>query len=79
MSLEEVVKKLNTNSKNDCEEAVRLLAKIADNILKEPNNPKIRLLKKSNATISRKILGISGGMEMLKLMGFIDVSMYACV
>nr|XP_008195898.1 PREDICTED: peptide-N(4)-(N-acetyl-beta-glucosaminyl)asparagine amidase isoform X2 [Tribolium castaneum] len=70
MSAEEVFSKLRSNSEQNCDEAVRLLVKIAENIVKDPANLKVRSLQKSNSTIKNKILSVKGGSECLKLMGF---------
>ncbi|CAG9861841.1 unnamed protein product [Phyllotreta striolata] len=68
--LQEAFSKLTENDLEVFEEGLRLLTKIAENILKNPHNLKLRSLKKSNATISEKILAIKGGIECLKAMGF---------
>ncbi|KAJ8941940.1 hypothetical protein NQ318_013273 [Aromia moschata] len=71
MGQEEVVRKLlSENSKAVSDEASRLLLKISDNILKDPSNTKLRLLQKSNTTISSKVLAAKGATECLKFMGF---------
>jgi peptide-N4-(N-acetyl-beta-glucosaminyl)asparagine amidase len=70
MSSEEVFQKLKSNSSSICEETVRILVKIVDNIVKDPNNLKVRSLQKSNSTVKNKILAIKGGLECLKLLGF---------
>lgn len=68
-----VILKLETNPKNIYDEAARLLMKIAQNIIDNPKNSTVRCLKKKNSTISQKILTVNGGLECLKLMGFVDV------
>ncbi|KAF5300863.1 hypothetical protein FQR65_LT09024 [Abscondita terminalis] len=62
--------KIQSNNLETFQEVVRLLVKIADNIIKDPTNTKIRSLQKSNPTISNKILRATGGLDCLKLMGF---------
>ncbi|XP_017780885.1 PREDICTED: peptide-N(4)-(N-acetyl-beta-glucosaminyl)asparagine amidase [Nicrophorus vespilloides] len=52
------------------DETTRLLVKIADNILKNPENTKVRTLQKSNNTIANKIIKVSGAVDCLKFMGF---------
>ncbi|CAH1965984.1 unnamed protein product [Acanthoscelides obtectus] len=70
MGLENLLENLGKNSPDEINEAVRVLSKIADNILKDPKNSKIRTLQKSNATISKKILALKGGVDCLIMMGF---------
>ncbi|XP_050498889.1 peptide-N(4)-(N-acetyl-beta-glucosaminyl)asparagine amidase isoform X1 [Diabrotica virgifera virgifera] len=70
MGFEETFKQLEQNSPAVYQEAIRILTKIADNIIKNPSDLKVRTLQKSNITISSKILSIKGGKECLKLMGF---------
>ncbi|KAK4884186.1 hypothetical protein RN001_000457 [Aquatica leii] len=67
---ERVLLKIQSNNLTAFEEVVRLLVKIADNIIKDPGNTKIRSLQKNNPTISKKILSVNGGLDCLKLMGF---------
>lgn len=73
MSATACILKLETNSEPIYKEVSGLLVKIADNILKDPSNFKLRTLKKSNAIVSKKILAATGGLECLKLMGFKEV------
>ncbi|KAJ3659594.1 hypothetical protein Zmor_011277 [Zophobas morio] len=70
MTSEEIFAKLKSNTKSTCEETIRILVKIADNILNNPTNLKVRSLQKNNSTVRNKILAIRGGAECLKLMGF---------
>lgn len=72
--LEFSIKKLESNSEDVYNEAVRLLIKIVDNVLKDPTNKKIRVLQKHNATISKKLICVQGGTDCLKLIGFVEVS-----
>ncbi|XP_030766284.1 peptide-N(4)-(N-acetyl-beta-glucosaminyl)asparagine amidase [Sitophilus oryzae] len=72
MSFEEVLDKLGENSIETSKETVRILLKIADNILKQPENVKIRTLQKSNHIISKKVLQVNGGSLCLRLMGFVE-------
>lgn len=74
MDFDDVLRKLfQENPKNASDEALRLLSKIADNILKDPANLKLRTLQKNNVTVSKKILSIGRALECLKLMGFKEV------
>lgn len=77
-SFEDSIKRLEKNSENVYNEAVRLFIKIIDNVLKDPSNKKIRVLQKSNATVSKKILAVQGGVDCLKSIGFTEVNMIPC-
>lgn len=74
LQYQEAFTKLEQNPTGVFEEAIRLLCKIGENILKNPLKSNIRVLKKSNDTIANKILGVKGGKECLILMGFEEVS-----
>nr|XP_022907320.1 peptide-N(4)-(N-acetyl-beta-glucosaminyl)asparagine amidase-like [Onthophagus taurus] len=69
-NLQQVLSMLKQNTKEHYKEVERLLEKVINNILKDPKNVKLRTLKKSNVTVSQKILKSPGGVECLKLMGF---------
>lgn len=71
-----IFEKLRTNSAEVAIEIVRILEKIADNILKYPSDAKYRTLQKKNETIRNKIMSIKGGIECLKVMGFKEVCIY---
>ncbi|KAF2900718.1 hypothetical protein ILUMI_05459 [Ignelater luminosus] len=75
-TIKSIILKLQTNSKEVFDEVTRLLIKIADNILREPTNLKIRRLQRNNVTISKKILGINGGLDCLLVMGFEEKETY---
>lgn len=72
--LELSLKKLESNNDAAYNEAVRLLIKIIDNVLKDPVNKKLRALQKNNATVSKKILAVEGGLDCLVSIGFVEVS-----
>lgn len=65
--------KLKGNSVEIIDETIRILVKIADNIIKDPLNLKYRTLQKDNITIKSKILSVKGGLECLLAMGFQEV------
>lgn len=73
MSTEGSVLALEDNPKVVYEEASRILIKIADNILNNPSNLKIRALQKNNSVIKQKLLAAKGGLECLLGMGFREV------
>lgn len=72
--LEFALKKLESNNEAVYNEAVRLLIKIIDNVLKDPANEKLRVLQKNNVTISKRILAAQGGLDCLNSIGFVEVS-----
>lgn len=74
MDYNKVFNKLRENSGDICDETIRILLKIANNILKDPTNLKWRTLQKGNQAINNKIVLSKGGVDCLKLMGFQEVS-----
>lgn len=76
MDFNEAFSKLHENSQSELEDAVRIFCKIADNILKDPKDLKVRTLQKNNSIIRNKIVHIRGGLQCLKLMGFEEVRHY---
>lgn len=74
MDYNTVFNKLKENSKEVTDETIRILLKVADNILKDPTNLKWRTLQKENQIIKNKIVLSRGGVECLKLMGFQEAS-----
>lgn len=73
MDYNTVFQKLTENPPEVLDEVVRILEKVADNILKNSSDLKYRTLLKDNKTIKNKVLSIKGGVECLKLMGFQEV------
>ncbi|XP_019880474.1 peptide-N(4)-(N-acetyl-beta-glucosaminyl)asparagine amidase [Aethina tumida] len=72
MSWDTVKQSITSNKKEEVNESIRLLIKISENIINNPEKPDIRTLRKSNKTISSKVLAINGGLDCLQLMGFKD-------
>ncbi|KAJ8925931.1 hypothetical protein NQ315_009783 [Exocentrus adspersus] len=71
MDFDETLRKLTKdNPRNASDEAIRLLSKIINNILKDPANLKLRTLQKTNPTVCKKIIPVKGAVECLKLAGF---------
>ncbi|KAK3866513.1 hypothetical protein Pcinc_027958 [Petrolisthes cinctipes] len=64
------VESLLDNDPQVMEEAVNLLLKIADNILKEPENKKYRQVSLKNKQVNRFLIPAVGALEVLFLMGF---------
>ncbi|KAL5004691.1 hypothetical protein ScPMuIL_018147 [Solemya velum] len=52
--------------------AAEILLKLANNILNSPTNPKYRKLRLANETVQNKLLPVSGAMECLFDMGFVE-------
>ncbi|KAK0167928.1 hypothetical protein PV327_001780 [Microctonus hyperodae] len=76
---ESVDRCLNLLGENDTqirENALRILLKICDNIIKHPEVAKYRRIQVANATISEKLLPASGGVECLFELGFIEDGEY---
>ncbi|KAK3097658.1 hypothetical protein FSP39_011805 [Pinctada imbricata] len=61
---------LNDNDSTQFVEAAKILLKFADNILKNPNEPKYRRIRLGNQTVESKLLPVSGALECLFEMGF---------
>lgn len=70
---EQISRNLASNSLDARNEAIRLLIKIVDNVLKDPKNVKVRTLPKHNPLIINKIISTKGAVDCLKLMGFVEV------
>ena len=51
--------------------ALRLLAKIAVNVLESPDNPKLRRIKAKNPALQEQVLRVRGGRAFLVAMGFV--------
>jgi hypothetical protein len=60
------------NPEDVAREAVTVLHKIVSNIHDHPMEEKYRKLKKSNATFSRKLGGLPGGLPALRALGFVE-------
>ncbi|XP_060536330.1 peptide-N(4)-(N-acetyl-beta-glucosaminyl)asparagine amidase [Cylas formicarius] len=76
MSYEEMFEKLGENPIESAKEAVRLLIKIVENILKNPKDLKFRTLQKNNPTLSKKLLPVAGVQMCLELVGFQESNEY---
>ena len=50
-----------------------ILLKFAENILKNPNNPKYRRIRVGNPIVQGKLLQVAGALECLFQMGFQEV------
>ena len=50
-----------------------VLLRLAENVIKDPSNPKYRSLRLGNPTVANKLLPAVGAMECLFEMGFQEV------
>ncbi|XP_067664918.1 peptide-N(4)-(N-acetyl-beta-glucosaminyl)asparagine amidase-like [Haliotis asinina] len=67
---------LTENSKEIFIETSELLIKFASNILKKPNEAKYRKIRLGNPIVQSKLLPISGALEVLFEMGFLEDGEY---
>ena len=74
MSLDTVKQLVEDNPQELFLEAARLLLKFADNVINNPNDPKYRKIRLGNPMVENKLLPVSGALECLFEMGFIEVS-----
>lgn len=51
-------------------EALTLLEKLIQNIVMNPDDPKYRMIKSSNATIQSKLFGIQGVEKLIMMLGY---------
>lgn len=65
---------LNENDKDVENEAKRILTKMCDNIIKNPNDIKYRKIRIENAIVEKKLLPAIGAIECLFAAGFIEVN-----
>lgn len=56
--------------------ALRIMFEMCENIVNYPDNAKYRKLRIANSTISTKLLPVSGAIECLFELGFIEVRKY---
>lgn len=74
----EAIKSLeNGNNQTHYIDAVTILLKILDNILREPNNAKYRTIRLENKIVKEKLLALVGMRALLKQIGFVEVCKFA--
>ena len=67
------VKSLRAENSSDLFlQACDILLRVANNIVKQPSNERYRRLKISNPLVQDKLLPVTGAMETLFEMGFVD-------
>lgn len=59
--------------RNQYIEAVTILLKLLDNVIREPYNDKYRTIRLENKTIKEKLLSLNGVREFLMKIGFVEV------
>lgn len=59
-------------------DAVTILLKILDNIIREPNNVKYRTIRLENKIIKEKLLAVVGMRALLEQIGFVEVRNECC-
>ena len=74
MALDTVKQLVEDNPQELFLEAARILLKFADNVINNPNEPKYRKIRLGNPMVENKLLPVSGALECLFEMGFIEVS-----
>ena len=52
--------------------AIKTLKKLVENLIDAPDNPKFRRVRVSNAKIQAAVLGVPGGDDFLRALGFAD-------
>ncbi|XP_041364348.1 peptide-N(4)-(N-acetyl-beta-glucosaminyl)asparagine amidase-like isoform X2 [Gigantopelta aegis] len=72
MALDSIQQLLSENSKDSFLEASEILLKFASNVLKNPNDPKYRKIRVGNPVVQTKLLPVSGALECLFEMGFLE-------
>ena len=65
--------KLFQNDAQTLRDVSEILLKFANNILNNPDNEKYRRIRVGNAIVSTRLLPVSGAMECLFDMGFVEV------
>ena len=65
-----VTRMLPMNTFEVCRDLLGVVVKIIDNVVANPDDPKYRKMKLSNAAIKRKIVETAGGLELMRALGF---------
>ncbi|KAF9075770.1 hypothetical protein BDP27DRAFT_1211500, partial [Rhodocollybia butyracea] len=61
---------LRPNPENQALESLKILYKLSDNLLREPDNPKFQRFKTTNAQIQKHVMEPKGTVEFLRELGF---------
>ena len=68
--LDDMLKEIVKNRPNEYKTAFEILKKLIDNILNNPEEPKFRVIKKSNPVISSRLLNIPEIIDVLNVLGY---------
>ena len=68
--LDDMLKEIVKNRPNEYKTAFEVLKKLIDNILNNPEEPKFRVIKKSNLVISSRLLNIPEIIDVLNILGY---------
>ena len=68
--LDDMLKEIVKNRPNEYKTAFEVLKKLIDNILNNPEEPKFRVIKKSNSVISSRLLNIPEIIDVLNILGY---------
>ena len=70
--LDEMLKEIVKKRPNEYKTAFEILTKLLKNIVEKPDEQKFRVIKKSNAIISSKLLIIPEIIEVLEILGYVE-------
>ena len=68
--LDEMLKEIVKNRPQQYKTAFEVLTKLLNNIIENPSEPKFRVIKKSNAVISSRLLNIPEILDVLNVLGY---------
>ena len=68
--LEGQLKEIEKNRPNEYKTAFEILIKLLNNIIEHPDDPKFRLIKKSNLVVSSNLLNIPEIIDVLNVLGY---------
>ena len=68
--LDNMLKEMVKKRPNEYKTAFEVLTKLLKNILENPNEPKFRIIKKSNTIISSRLLNIPEMIEVIEILGY---------
>ena len=68
--LDDMLKEIVKNRPNEYKTAFEVLKKLIDNILNNPEEPKFRVIKKTNLVISSRLLNIPEIIDVLNILGY---------
>ena len=70
LSEKDLIGENNDEKTNEYKTAFEILTKLLKNIVDNSNDPKFRIIKKTNVIISSKLLNISEMVEVLEILGY---------